>query len=130
KPFNDGYDGARSIRSVQAASDEGYLYLRLALACVDCPGKDRGNKKDAKPDFSKVTYAVDINTVPSSAGLRKLPFGELELRNGANFLLLLGDPSVTRLLIADTYNPYQVLPKPGVPNETEISYRRGYTPSL
>ncbi|MBI2679329.1 MAG: tetratricopeptide repeat protein [Candidatus Koribacter versatilis] len=128
KAFNDGYDGARSIRSVQAATDEGYLYLRLALACLDCPGKDR--KKDAKPDFSKAMYAVAINTMPSSAGIRRLPFGELDVKNGANFLLLLGDPTATRLLVADTYNPYQVLPKPGVPNETEISYRRGYTPSL
>ncbi|MDP9267812.1 MAG: hypothetical protein M3P27_05735 [Acidobacteriota bacterium] len=126
--FKDGYDGARSLRSVQAASDEGYLYLRITVPCIDCPNKDR--KKDSKPDWSKTAYAVAINTMPTAAGLHKLPFGDVDLKNGANFLLLLGDPTVSRLLIADTYNPYQILPKPGVPNETEISYRRGYTPSL
>lgn len=128
RSFGDGYDGARTLRSVQAAADEGYLYLRLGVTCLDCPNKDR--RKDAKPDFGKVAYAVAISTVPGSAGLRKLPFGDLDLKEGANFLLVLGDAGVTRLLVADTYNPYQVLPKPGVPSETEISYRRGYTPSL
>ena len=128
RPFNDGFDGARAIRSVQAAMDEGYLYLRIGVSCFDCPNKDR--HKDSKPDFSKANYAVAINTMPGSAGIKKLPFGGQEVRNGANFLLLLGDPTASRLLIADNYNPYQVMPKPGVPNETEISYRRAYTPTL
>jgi tetratricopeptide (TPR) repeat protein len=128
KSFDDGYDGARTLRSVQVAADEAFLYLRLNVNCLDCPGKDR--KKDSKPDFSKVAYAVAINTLPGVAGLRRLPFGDIQLRDGANFLLTIGDPENTRLLVADDYNPFQVLPKPGVPNETEISYKRGYTAAL
>ena len=128
KPLNDGYDGARAIRTVQTAMDEGYLYLRIAVSCFDCPNKDR--RKDSKPDFTKTVYAVAINTLPGSTGIKKLPFGGQELKNGANFLLVLGDPASSRLLIADNYNPYQILPKPGVPNETEISYRRAYAPTL
>jgi hypothetical protein len=128
RAFHDGFDGARSLRTVQAAVDEGYLYLRLTVDCFDCPNKDR--RKDAKPDFTKTAYAVAINTLPGTVGVRKLPFEDVQVRNGANFLLVLGDASISRLLVADTYNPYQVLPKPGVPNETEISYRRGYTPAL
>ncbi|HTK95680.1 MAG TPA: hypothetical protein VL382_08570 [Terriglobales bacterium] len=128
RSFNDGYDGARAIRSVQASADEAFLYLRITLTCLDCPGKDR--RKDAMPDFTKAAYAVAINTLPGVAGIRKLPFGGIEEREGANFLLMLAGPSAGRLLVADTYNPYQVLPKPGVPSETEISYKRGYAPSL
>lgn len=116
RSFNDGGDAARTIRSVQAAADEAFLYLRINLA--------------GKPDLAKAAYAVAINTLPGSAGVKRMPFGDVEVESGANFLLYLGEPSASRLLIADSYNPYQILPKPGVPNETELSYRRAFTPAL
>ncbi len=120
-PAKDGSDGARTIRSVQAAVDEGFLYLRINVECLGC-GKHR--RRDQLPNFESVAYAVAINTLPGRAGTETLPFG-VNLPSGANFLLYLTEPSESRLLIADTYNPYQVKPKPGVANETEISYRRG-----
>ena len=124
-PANDGFDGARSVRSVQAAVDEAFLYLRITVDCLGC-GRER--RRDNLPHFEQVAYAVAINTLPGIAGIEQLPFGP-KLPSGADFLLYLAEPADSRLLIADSYNPYQIKPKPGVANETELSYRRGFTVS-
>ncbi len=117
----DGYDGARTIRNVQATVDEGYLYLRLEVVCLDCTHKNHD-----QPDFTKAAYAVAINTLPGHAGIQKMPFGNITLTTGANFLLVLGTKEATRLYVADDYNPYIVVPKEGVPGETELVYRRNF----
>jgi hypothetical protein len=101
---------AGTIRRVQAAVDEAFLYLKVEGACTDCePAK---------------SYAVALSTMPSNAGIRNLPIGAgVRTFTGANFLLYLKDPSSSRLLIADNYNPYQLVPRVGVPGETELTYR-------
>jgi hypothetical protein len=105
---------AGSIHRVQAAVDEAFLYLRIDGACTDCEaGK---------------SYAISLNTLPSTAGMRRIPIGSgLRSVTGANFLLYLSDPASSRLLIADNYNPYQIVPRLGVPGETELTYKRGVT---
>jgi hypothetical protein len=57
-----------------------------------------------------------------------MPFADVSLGGGANFLLVLDGVQSARLLIADSYNPYQITPKAGVPGENELVYRRSYTP--
>jgi hypothetical protein len=124
----DPQDGALHIRSVHAGGDEGYLYLRLKLACADCTGPAR--RPDGKPDFERAAYAIAINTLPGLSGVRSLPFGGVRLESGANFLLYLTQPSASRLLVAENYNPYRISPKEGVPGETELSYRRGMNTAM
>ncbi|MGH9531673.1 MAG: hypothetical protein ACRD2Q_04725, partial [Terriglobales bacterium] len=115
-------EGVPTVESVQVAEDEAYLYLRLNLNCLDCRGP--GRRPDGKPDFDQAAFAVAINTAPTLAGIQQMPFGNLTLTGGANFLLYLRDPGYARLLVADNYNPYRIMGK-GVGAETELGYRRG-----
>jgi hypothetical protein len=112
------YEGkAGGVRRVQAAVDEAFLYLRLEGACTEC-------------DPSKA-YAIAMNTLPSNAGFRNLPVGGgVRAFQGANFLLYLKDAESSRLLIADNYNPYQLVPRIGVPGETELTYKRNFASQL
>ena len=119
------FDGALSLRSLQAAADEGYLYLRLVVGCLDCSPQER--RSDGRPRFDKASYAIALNTLPGGAGIQTLPFGSIEVTGGANFLLLLTDPPASRLLVADNYNPYEIVPTPGVVNETELRLRQTLT---
>jgi tetratricopeptide (TPR) repeat protein len=112
------YEGkAGGVRRVQAAIDEAFLYLRLEGACTDCEPKR--------------SYAIALNTLPSNAGIRTLPIGGgVRAFQGANFVLYLKDAESSRLLIADNYNPYQLVPRVGVPGETELTYKRNFTSQL
>ena len=116
------FDGALSLRSLQAAADEGYLYLRLVVGCLDCVPAERAG--DGRPRFDKASYAISLNTLPGASGIQTLPFGSVTLSGAANFLLLLTDPSAARLLVADNYNPYETVATPGVAGETDLRIRR------
>ncbi len=115
-------EGVPTVESVQVAEDEAFLYLRLNLNCLDCRGP--GRRPDGKPDFDQAAFAVALNTSPTLAGVQQMPFGNLTLSGGANFLLYLRDSGYARLLVADNYNPYRIMGK-GVGAETELGYRRG-----
>jgi len=110
--------GRRNV-SIQASSDEAFVYLRLNGACVECL---EPNAKE------KVSYAFALNTLPDRAGLRIMPFQGGSVNSGANFLVMLTANGDGKVLIADNYNPYHLVPKPGVPNETELVFRRAFTP--
>lgn len=121
----DGYDGERTLRSLQIASDEGYLYLRLQVACLDC----QGSTHTGKTHFPQASYAIALSTLPSVVGIKNLPFGNITLPNGANFLLLLRDPERSSFLIADSYNPFQYVPSDdGV--HRQLAYKANFSPSL
>jgi tetratricopeptide (TPR) repeat protein len=122
------FDGALTLRSLQAAADEGYLYMRLLVGCLDCSPADR--RSDGRPRFDKASYAISLNTLPGSAGIQTMPFGSVTVPGGANFLLVLTDPVAARLLVADNYNPYEVVATPGVAGETELRPRQALTPSI
>lgn len=122
----DAYDRQREIRSVQAGADEGYLYLRINVACLDCVN----GKHDGETHLDRAAYAVAINTLPGRAGVQALPFGEASLTSGANFLLYLGDPAHSRLLVTDNYNPYELASRTDYPNEVQLIYRRGFAARL
>ncbi len=81
-----------------------------------------------KKDKDQTSYVVALNTMPGGAGVKQLPYG-VSLPSGANFALEI-TPDSARLLIASDYNPYSLLPKDGVPNETDLVYRRSFHPKL
>lgn len=126
RPLNDPYDAERQILSVQAAADEGYLYLRINLACLDCVGA----RHDGQTHFDKAAYALALNTLPGHAGVQRLPFGGLTVLSGADFILYLGEPAQSRLLVAENYNPYVVAPRGDYPNEVQMSYRSDFSGEL
>ena len=122
----DGFDASRNIRSVQAATDEGYLYLRINVECLDCgPGKREG-----QVHWDKTAFAVAINTLPGRAGIRRLPFGNVRIESGTDFLLVLGDPARSKLLVADNHNPLVMAPNPEQPSQQRLVYRKDFSPSL
>ncbi len=121
----DGFDADRTVTGVKAAADEAFLYLRLQMKCLDCTG----SAHDGKTHFAQAPLAVAINTLPDKAGSRKLPFGNVNLPSGANFLLYFGGDQA-RLMVADNYNPYETKPRGGWPTQPEISLRKSFTPSL
>jgi tetratricopeptide (TPR) repeat protein len=96
------YSGSGAVRSVRAAADEAFLYLRLEAPCPDC-----GASPGPRPPAETTSYVIALNTAPSIVGLEKLPFGGLRLSEGAGFLIRVGDPASSRLLVADAYNPYE-----------------------
>lgn len=121
----DGYDGERTLRSLQIASDEGYVYLRLQVACLDC----QGSSHTGKTHFGQASYAIALSTLPNVVGIKNLPFGNVTVPNGSNFLLLLRDPDRSSFLIADSYNPFQYVPADdGV--HKQLAYKRNFSPSL
>ena len=122
-PVGDGYDGARNLTEIKGSSDEAYVYLRLRFDCLDC-------KKQGKPDFTKASYAIALQTLPGLSGFKQLPMGGFRMSGGANFILTLSDPSSARLLIAEDYYPYRLIPKPHNPQENDIIYRRSFNPIL
>ena len=119
------FAGALSLRSLQAAADEGYLYLRLTVGCLDCSPAER--RPDGRPRFDQRVvcdrhqYAARHRRDSDAAVRADRSAG------GANFLLVLGEPSTSRLLVADNYNPYEIVPVPGVANETDLRVRRTMT---
>ena len=122
----DPYDADRQIQSVQAAADEAFLYLRINVACLDCVS----GRHDGKTHFDQAPWAVAISTLPGHAGIQRLPFGGLSDNSGVDFLLLLGAPAQSRLLVAENYNPYVVAPRGDYPNEVQMSYRSGFSVAL
>jgi hypothetical protein len=99
--------------------------LHLKVDCLDCNAK---GARDGKLHFDKTAYAIALNTLAGRAGIQQLPFGK-SLDSGANFLVVLDGEKSGRILIAQDYYPYQVFGRPGS-GETEIGYRRGFTPKL
>lgn len=120
-----GSPAAGGLLSVQAATDEAFVYLRLHLNCPECAAGGAGSHI-----FDHNSYAVALNTLPSAAGIRQLPFAKLNVATGANFLLYLAGPNYGRLFVADDYNPYQLLRQPGTPGQSELALRRDYRPEL
>ncbi len=122
--LGDGYDGARTVRNIKAAADEAFLYLRLQMECLDCSRSRNGGPLN----FGKASYAVALNTLPGMSGFKQLPMGGYRLANGANFILYLSDMKTAKLLVAEDYYPYRVIPKPNNPQQDDIVYRRSFMP--
>ncbi|HEY3927963.1 MAG TPA: tetratricopeptide repeat protein [Candidatus Koribacter sp.] len=123
---DEKFAGEQSLKSLEVAGDEGYLYLRLQVACLDCVG----TQHTGKLHFEAADYAVALKTLPGNFGIKNLPFGNVELLEGANFLLVLRGPGQSALLVADNFSPFQLAPRPDDPNRKQLVPRRGFTPGL
>ena len=89
------------IVGVQASWDPSALYLDLQ---TNLPTGER-------PDWSRMRYFVALNTCGFPCGSGRLAgAGNVEVRDGANFLVSISGPSQTKLLIAHNYNPYRKVP--------------------
>ncbi len=109
--------GVPRIERVSWSSDPSALYLTLQL---DSTAGEQLN-------WDQANYAVALNTCGRACGSRAVPvpgLGEAHYDDGFNFLLRLAGPN-TRLLVADTYNPYRELRVPGVPRLTDRAILRG-----
>lgn len=101
-----------SFRNLQAATDEAFVYLKINGVCLTCE-KNRA-------------LAVALNPLPDRAGVKQLPFGGITMPHGASFILYLLSPEFARLYVSENFNPYQVRPRPNLPNETELSYKPAF----
>ena len=124
--IGDGYDGERTLRSIEMAADEGYLYFRLQVACLDC----FRSAHTGKAHFDQAAYVLALNTLPGIAGITNLPFGGVSVATGANFLLVLREPGRSRMLMADNYDPFQLVPRADDPKRKQLAYKKEFTPSL
>lgn len=117
-------DPALELKALYAAADEGFLYLRLVVGNLTSSGT-------GQPDWNRVNYLIGIGTDPGHAGLTYLPFiAPVRFPQGMTFAIQLAGPQSSHLWIASSYDPYQILPVPGIPSETDLGQKLGWTPEL
>jgi len=123
-PLGDRWDPARKLKALYVAADDGFLYLRLVVGNLAPGGKGH-------PDWKQVNYLIGIGTDPGRAGLTYLPFiAPVRFPQGMTFAIQLAGPQSSHLWIASSYNPYEILPVPGIPSETDLGQKLGWTPEL
>lgn len=116
----DRYDPARDLKVLYLDADEGFLYLRLVVGKLD-------NDNDGQPDWKNVNYVIGISTAPGRAGLTRLPYvAPLRFPMGMTYAVHLAGPQSSQILIASSYNPYQVIPVVGIPNQTILAPKLGW----
>lgn len=91
------------IRGVEWARDAAAFYVDLVL---ELP-------QGAEPDWSRDRYLIAINTCGAPCGSGALPYTNVRVEPGANFLVHVAGPGATRLLIARSYNPFRPSPVEG-----------------
>jgi tetratricopeptide (TPR) repeat protein len=112
-----GAGAGSALRSVYAAADYAYLYLRVDLGA-------------AGVEWSRSKLLLALGTLPGRGGSTLLPAGGLELPGGATFAVEIQDLATARLLIAGNYTPWETLASPGRPDVPRIQRKRGLTPAL
>jgi hypothetical protein len=109
--------GVPRIERVSWSHDPSAIYLTLHL----------DSTAGEQIDWNQANYAVALNTCGRACGSRSVPvpgMGKALYDDGFNFLLRLAGPN-TRLLVADTYNPYREVRVPGVARLTDRAILRG-----
>jgi hypothetical protein len=79
------------LKSLRIAQDEAYLYLRLDVGRID---------------WSRAHYQIGIDTYKRNLGDTRLPHSASRSPVGLEFVLDIGGPSATQLLVDHPYNPY------------------------
>jgi tetratricopeptide (TPR) repeat protein len=124
KPAGDRYDPARHLKALYADTDEGFLYLRLAVEKLD-------NDGDGKPDWGHVNYLIGVSTLPNKAGLTALPFiAPVRFPMGMTYAINLSGPELSRIWIASCYDPYKVAAVEGIPSQTVLTLKLGLKPEI
>ncbi len=123
-PAGDEWDRARNLQALYVDADEGFLYLRLVVGSLAAG-------KTGRPDWNEVNYLIGIGTDPGHAGLTYLPFiAPLRFPQGMTFAIQLAGPEASHVWIASSYNPYKIVPVTGIPSETSLGQKLGWTPGL
>jgi tetratricopeptide (TPR) repeat protein len=123
-PTGDRWDPARDLKALYVDADEGFLYLRLVVGELDAGGTGR-------PDWNLVHYLIGIGTDSGRAGITYLPFiAPVRFPQGMTFVVQLAGPEASHVWIASSYNPYEIVPVPGLPLETTLGQKLGWTPEL
>ena len=86
------------LKSLRVAQDEAYLYLRLDVGRIDWP---------------HAHYQIGIDTYRRDLGDTQLPHTASRAPTGLEFVLDIGGPGATQLLVDHPYNPYRPVLIPG-----------------
>jgi tetratricopeptide (TPR) repeat protein len=124
RPAGDPWTPARDLKALNVNADEGFLYLRLVV------GKLAAGKMGAS-NWNEVNYLIGIGTDPGHAGITYLPFiAPVRFPQGMTFVIHMAGPEASHIWIASSYDPYQIVPVPGIPQETTLGQKLGWTPTL
>ena len=101
-----------SLRSLRVAQDEAYVYLRLDVGAID---------------WSRAHYQIGIDSYKPTLGDTRLPHTGTRSPTGLEFVLDLGGPGATQLLVDHPYNPYRPVTIPGSrPAAVQYVYNRPF----
>jgi tetratricopeptide (TPR) repeat protein len=89
---------ALQLRSLRVAQDEAYVYLRLDVGRID---------------WAHAHYQIGIDTYRRDLGDKQLPNTGTRAPVGLEFVLDLGGPQESQLLVDHPYNPYRPVAIPG-----------------
>ncbi len=114
KKFRDGFDGARDLKRFSVSSDEGYLYMKLDVSCLDCD-------QDGEVDWDEVNYFIGIDTYRRDLGDFRFPVPvKIYVPSGMEFMIELKGYEQSRILVDEPYDismhttegwgPYQSIP--------------------
>ncbi|HVB29500.1 MAG TPA: tetratricopeptide repeat protein [Terriglobia bacterium] len=124
QPAGDRWDPARDLKALYVDADEGFLYLRLVVGKL-------ADDKTGRPNWDAVNYLIGIGTDPGHAGITYLPFiAPVRFPQGMTFAVQLAGPEASHLWIASSYNPYEIIPVEGIPSDTALGQKLGWTPEL
>jgi tetratricopeptide (TPR) repeat protein len=98
--FRDGFDGARDLKKFYVTHDEGYLYMKLEVLCLDCD-------QDGEVDWDYAHYFIGIDTYRRDLGEFKFPGAANFLApSGMEFLIELKGYEQSRILVDEPYDIY------------------------
>lgn len=86
------------LKSLRVAQDEAYVYLRLDVGSID---------------WARAHYQIGIDTYQRNLGDSRLPKTGSRAPVGLEFVLDIGGPGATQLLVDHPYNPYRPVLIPG-----------------
>lgn len=102
EPLGDGLDAMRTLTALRLDSDAGYLHLLLQVKSLDPDG-------DGKVDWSKVDYAIALDTVDSDRGDRRLdPQGHVQVERRVEFQLRIHSDTDVQLLVDRPYDLFGI----------------------
>ncbi|MEP6857279.1 MAG: hypothetical protein ABI994_02760 [Gemmatimonadales bacterium] len=96
------------IKSLRVAHDEAYVYMRLDVGRID---------------WARAHYQIGIDTYRRNLGDTRFPHTGSPAPVGLEFVLDLGGPEDSQLLVDHPYNPYRAIVIPGSkPQASQLVY--------
>ena len=101
-----------TLKSLRVTHDEAYVYLRLDVGRID---------------WLHARYLIGIDSYKQNLGDTRLPHTGTRSPTGLEFVLDIGGPDATQLLVDHPYNPYRAVVIPGSkPTATQYVYNRPF----